>query len=103
MKNSQIQEILYKLEVRMETVQNDPESGDEFELIPGALQELEKKLKKLDPVFTEPEIKWMVEELEWAIEMADPSGELGLSKSERAARRRYMKDMQQAIDEILNS
>ena len=60
----QREEILNRIDTREETVTEDPESGDAFELTEGALEALRAKVKAGVMEFTKSEGEWMVSEFE---------------------------------------
>lgn len=86
-------EILPLIHNRQETVQEDIESADEFEATPGALDELERKIKADDMNFTEAEKAWLIEEIEFRMEIASEADE----PYQAAA---FLKSLQNAIDKI---
>ena len=60
----QKEEILHKIEVRQESIEDDPESGTEYENTEGALDFLASKIRtdRMDVEFEE--IEWLKAELE---------------------------------------
>lgn len=79
-------EMLSKLQIRIETVEEDAESANGFEGTPGALPALEGKLRAETDDFTPEERAWLIEEAEDLISMSDenkgdPLWNNGLKKS----------------------
>ena len=66
----QKEEILALLYVRQDTISDDPESASGLELIPGALEVLEKKIESDDMNFTPEEKGWLLEECECRADVA---------------------------------
>jgi len=66
----QITDILDCIDLRIDTISDDPESADEFETIEN-LNILMEKIKAKDINLTIAERAWICEELEWKIEMAE--------------------------------
>lgn len=97
---TQTGEIKSRILFRLETLKNDPESADEFETLP-ALKKLLGKFKNPSPVFTEPEIAWIVEELENTLQITEDGME-GCTKSQVKARQKFMAQIQDAIDKLLS-
>lgn len=63
MKTAYLELILNAIQVRLDTISDDPESADDFETI-SRLEILESKIKNNNFSFTESEKKWLVEEIE---------------------------------------
>ncbi len=59
----QIDEIVPLIDIRLETIEDDPDSADEFET-PESLTTLKNKIESGNMEFTEPEKKFLIEELE---------------------------------------
>lgn len=51
------------VDIRLDTIQDDPESADEFETV-NTLSLLREKINSVSPYFTKEESKWLLEELE---------------------------------------
>lgn len=97
----QIEELLPLIEIRRETVEEDPLSGDAFELTPGALDTLEGKLNAGAADYTPEEVAWMVKELNEQISKCEASsGDVDLTPAKQRA---YINSMQNAIDKLTNS
>ena len=60
----QREEILNRIDTREDTVTEDPDSGDAFELTEGALEALRVKVKAGVMEFTQSESEWMVTEFD---------------------------------------
>lgn len=59
---NQKEEMIHRIEVRKDTVEDDPWSGDSFENTPGTLLELKQKLQKGKCEFTSSEVNWIKRE-----------------------------------------
>lgn len=68
----QKEEALYKIDIRMGVVDDDPDSGDDFENTPGALQSLRDKVSSNAMNFTPAEAEflkaefWNCEDMAWS-------------------------------------
>lgn len=72
----QASEIRHRCEVRSDTVEMDPESGDAFELTAGALDTLKEKFRSLTVELTEAETEWTRGEVENMLDIARYNVEL---------------------------
>lgn len=87
----QREEILYKIQMRRETVEMDPESGSEFEKQLGFFDRIEKKINNGQMDFEFEEGCWLKEELEncediaWGNYTSDGIKVLGYAGSMRNA------------------
>lgn len=66
---SQQYEILDSIDLRIDTITDDPESATEFETVEN-LNALREKVKVNDMNLSKDERVWIWEEMEWKVEMA---------------------------------
>lgn len=91
----QKEEILALLEVRLQTIQEDKSSADDFET-EDSLNVLKSKIETADNSYTQQEIEWMIGEFAMRIQVAS---EYSMSH-EINIRKAHISSLKQAINKL---
>lgn len=95
---NQKSELLYKTQIRKETVEDDPDSADDFEATEGALEQLIEKLNNDATEYTEAETNFLIQEIDNCIDIANGGGQ----PNEKMSRIAYIRSMEDAKEKLQN-
>lgn len=92
----QTEELIGLVEIRIDTIVEDPESADHFET-EESLEALKSKFLNKSTDYSKDEIQWIVTELENRIEVGYDNG---AGPDERASRAAFIKSLNNAMEKV---